>query len=97
MKTNSSPPLARWSWQEIIKVYRHFGEQLKEYQRLKPVFGVDDEIDLTPRPGMIIPVASFEQALAVGRWLQDVSRINDQIKALDQEIARRNKMIGVMG
>lgn len=93
----ATPQLAKWSWQDITKVYQNYGEQLKEYARMRPIFGIDEAIDLVPKPGQMVPVESFENVLAVGRWFTDVTRINDHIKMLDHEIARRNKLIGVMG
>lgn len=76
-----------WSWKDIMIIYRILGRQLSEYNGVHQRIGV-------PKPR--IDFADCENIFFIRFW-QDVRRINEQIKCLDKEIARRNNLMGVMG
>lgn len=86
--------LIKWSWQEIFAVYKIYGDQLIEYKRIAETF--DLELPVRIKPGELIGY-SDEKVAFIDRWLGDVIKVNRYIDVLDQEIARRNKLIGVMG
>lgn len=88
------PKLASWSWGSIQRVYEVLGAQLKDYQGIANRFGLELPVDL--KPGALLPMAD-DKAEFVARWYLGVNRINMHIVALDDEIARRNKLIGVFG
>lgn len=83
-----------WSWQNIQAVYQILGRQLNEYKEIADRFEMD--LPLKPRPGEIIQYADGSTDF-IHHFYAGVSRINEHLRALDQEIARRNKLIGVMG
>lgn len=89
--------LGAWSWGDIQSIYAILGRQLQEYKRIADILHPEQYIDLTPKPGTVIPISKFENVLWIGKWHQDVERINEQLTCLDREIARRNNLIGVMG
>lgn len=94
--------LGNWKWQEIHAMYKVYGEQLREYadtaERFEIAIPMDKELrEFATTPGALIPTRDLQHADFVNRWFRDVKRIVGQLKALDREIARRNKLIGVMG
>lgn len=92
--------LASWSWQDLTRVYRIFGQQLIDYKDIADRFEIAIPMEypkLDLKPGDVISVADANHLDFIGRWYRDVVRANNQLKALDREIARRNNLIGVMG
>lgn len=79
--------LQSWSWGDIQSIYAILGRMLGEYN------GVHQRINV---PTARIEYSDHENIFFLRFW-GDVRRINDQIKCLDREIARRNRLIGVMG
>lgn len=79
--------LGSWRWQDIQSIYAILGRMLGEYNGVHSRIGV-------PKPR--IEYGDAENIFFIRFW-QDVVRINEQLKVLDREIARRNKLIGVMG
>lgn len=84
-----NPTLAKWSWQDIQKVYATLGAQYTEFNRIKATFGLE-ELKLN------INYPDLKNIFII-RALRDIKRLDLQIAALDKEIARRNKLLGVMG
>ena len=80
--------LQSWSWRDIQAIYKIIGSQLQEYYAHSVRCGIPKTIDID---------FSDENNIFIIRFHQDVDRLGDQIDALDQEIARRNNLIGVMG
>jgi len=76
-----------WSWQTIVAVYRVLSDRLQEYN------GLHQRINI---PHASIEYSDEENLLFLRFW-RDVARLNSEIEVLDREIARRNKLIGVMG
>lgn len=79
--------LASWSWKHIEGVYQILGDMLEEYRGLHERIGF-------PKPHITF---SDDLNILLLRFWGDVKRINDQLTALDVEIARRNNLIGVIG
>lgn len=79
--------LPSWSWQDIQRIYGILGQMLSEYHNVHKRIGV-------PQPHIEL---TDESNIFLFRFWGDVNRINDQLKALDREIARRNNLMGVMG
>lgn len=86
--------LAKLSWQQIAQVYKKYGNQLNEYRAIAIRFDLDLPIKF--RPGEIFEYTP-DFADFLGRYVLGVSKLNKQLAVLDTEIARRNKLIGVMG
>lgn len=86
--------LGNWSWQDIQRVYRILGTQLEGYADIAGRFEI--QLPLKPKPGEIIRYANGEEKF-VSSFYAGVCRINAHLAVLDDEIARRNKLIGVMG
>jgi hypothetical protein len=76
-----------WSWQTITAVYRVLSDRLKEYNEFHQRINI---------PHASIEYSDEENLLFLQFW-RDVARLNSEIEVLDREIARRNKLIGVMG
>lgn len=88
--------LKSWSWQDIQAVYEVLGHQLRDYKDTADRFEL--KLPMRLKPGAVLPLDGDPQrAEFVGRWYLGVNRLNMQIDALDYEISRRNKLIGVMG
>lgn len=85
--------LNSWSWKSIHDVYAILGRQLKEYERVARAVGL--KLPVLVKPGELIEMP-MDKATFVARWYLDVNRINRQIQCLDKEIARRNKLVGVV-
>lgn len=79
--------LQSWSWGDIQSIYGILGRMLSEYNGIHQRIGV-------PKPH--IAFGDCENIFFLRFW-GDVTRINEQLKVLDREIARRNNLIGVMG
>lgn len=79
--------LASWSWKDIQDVYTSIGLVLQSYQ----LIGMRIEI-----PQAHIDRTDEENTFIL-RWHTDIKRCDAQLAALDAEIARRNKLLGVMG
>lgn len=79
--------LGSWSWRDIQTIYSILGGMLAEYD------GVNRRCSV---PTANIKYADQENIFFLRFW-GDVRKINEQIKALDREIKRRNNLIGVMG
>lgn len=79
--------LQSWSWKDIQSIYKILGRQLAEYNGIHQRVGVPKaHIELNDESNTFIL-----------RFWSDVKRLNEQINCLDQEIARRNNLIGVIG
>lgn len=82
-------PLSSWSWGDITRVYKSFSDQYQEIDRVSKSVGIRklevniDYLDL--------------KNIFILRALRDVRKIEAHIAVLDAEIARRNKLIGVIG
>jgi len=79
--------LGSWSWQDIQAVYKSFGLVLQSYEVVAQRIAI---------PKAHIQFTDPENIFLL-RWGADISRIDQQLKALDTEIARRNQLVGVMG
>jgi hypothetical protein len=79
--------LQSWSWGDITRIYAILGGMLEQYN------GVHQRIKV-PKPN--IKYSDHENIFFLRFW-GDVRRINEQLQALDAEIARRNRLIGVIG
>jgi hypothetical protein len=88
------PSPMSWSWQSIQAVYQVLGHQLDDYKDIADRFEIHLPID--PTPGAMVPIPVGAEDF-IHHWYNGVVRINGQLKVLDQEIARRNELIGVMG
>lgn len=86
--------LQSWSWQDITRCYRIFGIQLQEYKDIADRFEIP--LPLEVKPGEIIRYSDGEERFVSG-FYAGVSRINGHLKVLDDEIKRRDSLIGVMG
>lgn len=82
--------LASWSWQDIIRLYRAYGEQVQEYQRIKKSVQMEWQ-------GRGMNELSFAAFDFDNYFRESVQRLDAQIHVLDLEIARRNNLIGVIG
>lgn len=82
-------------------MYGIYGRQLEDYRDLADRFELGLPLHknqpLRLKPGDLITVADAGHYAFVGAFTRDVTRINDHLRVLDTEIARRNKLIGVMG
>lgn len=79
--------LQSWSWHDIQSIYGILGHMLGHYDGINKRVGI---------PQAHIKYSDRENLFFLRFW-RDVHCINEQIKCLDREIARRNKLIGVMG
>lgn len=79
-------PLSSWSWQEIVSLYKVYGQMIEE------------RLELQRR--IVFPQARIDfddpTNVFLMRWHVDIMKICRNIDALDTEIARRNKLIGVI-
>jgi len=80
-------PLSAWSWKDISDIYGVLGQVLDSYKR------ISQRIEVPP-PHIDY---SDEENTFLMRWYSDIKRVDAQINALDQEIKRRNNLIGVIG
>ena len=80
--------LQSWSWHDITSIYRILGRQLKEYAGYKQRCHIPDSINIDYPDNENVFVLWFQR---------DVQRLDEQVAALDQEISRRNNLIGVLG
>jgi hypothetical protein len=86
--------LASWSWQSIQSTYEILGTQLNNYKEVADRFELD--LPLKPKPGETIRYADGSTDF-IRHFYVGVHRINEHLRVLDAEIARRNELIGVMG
>lgn len=79
------------SWQEIQAKYRRYGAELKELARVAKIFANADvtQIDVYTLDG--------NYQIVRRAWQNSVDETDGMLVLLDAEIARRNKLIGVMG
>lgn len=88
MNQDLSPPFVYgWSYQKITRAYKILGKQLQEYE------GVRDRIEI---PSAMDIDYTDQDNIFIARFWREVHEVNDSLVALDQEIARRNKLVGVM-
>lgn len=80
--------LQSWSWKEIQDVYKIYGSQLKEYEAIYKRMGVPRHVDINLPDGDNVFILRF--------W-SDIKKLDLYLGLLDQEIARRNSLVGVMG
>ena len=79
--------LQSWSWGDIQHIYSILGSMMNEYAGIHQRIGV-------PKPN--VKYCDCENIFFIRFW-RDVKRLEEQLKCLDQEISRRNKLIGVIG
>lgn len=80
--------LQSWSWHDIQSIYAIIGGQMLDLLGIKRRLNLPDTIDVR------YPDAKNIMIIRVNR---DADWLDDQLKVLDREIARRNNLIGVMG
>ena len=85
MKT--APKLSSWSWKSIYDVYAILGKQMGEHEAIKKRCNIPSSIQI---------YFSDHDNVFILRFWQEVNRIEAQPRALDKEIARRNKLVGVI-
>lgn len=84
-----NPNLSRWSWAEIQAVYATFVHQYQEIERISKSCGIEKmEINID-YPDL--------KNIFILRALRTMRKIDRHVAVLDAEIARRNKLIGVIG
>lgn len=87
-KTAPQFPLANWTWGALINVMSVYSKQLKEIQRLSNSVGIERlEIDID-YPDL--------KNIFILRALRDVKRLDQQVAVVQQEIARRQSLVGVL-
>lgn len=86
MKT--AHPLSNWTWKALLDVLSVYAEQLSEIRRLANSVGID-----TLQPDIDYPDL---KNIFIFRALRDIRRLDQQIEVVQLEIARRQKLIGVM-
>lgn len=86
--------LQAWSWQSIQRTYAILGSQLNDYKEVAERFELD--LPLKPKPGETIQYADGSTDF-IHHFYVGVRRINEHLRVLDAEIARRNLLVGVMG
>lgn len=91
--------LGSWSWNDIQRVYRALGVVLRHYEDAADRFELKLPMD-KPLGQIIMIEKDFydpQRTDFIRRWYLGVTRTNKQLNALDQEIKRRNGLIGIMG
>lgn len=86
--SQTAPKLGRWSWQEIVGVYKVYGKMLRQHSEYKKRCNIPTTIDIK------YPDSAN---LFIMRFNRDVRKIDLLVGELDKEIARRNELIGVVG
>jgi hypothetical protein len=79
--------LSSWSWKNIQSVYAILGKQLQEHESVRQRCSIPRQIN--------IHFSDSDNSLILRFW-RDVNRVEAQLQALDKEIARRNKLVGVI-
>ena len=80
--------LQSWSWRDIQLVYKHIGGQMFN------LLGIKKRLNL---PNTIDAFYPDDLNIMIIRMNRDADWFDDQLKVLDKEIARRYKLIGVIG
>ncbi len=80
---HQSKTLKSRSWQELYRAYRVIGEDLKAYERVN----LPETIDI---------YFPDEANVFILNCHQHIDRLDAQLSALDEEIARRNKLVCVV-
>jgi len=82
----TSKPLSSWSWQDIILLYIVYGNMINEM------------LEIRKRINIVEPNIDFDDPtnIFLMRFHTDGMKISRNLDALDREIARRNKLIGVV-
>lgn len=80
--------LSNWSWDEITRAYWAFGSLLEEYAGYKKRCNIPEQIRI---------MYSDDENIFIMQFNKDIKRIDANLAELDKEIARRNKLIGVVG
>lgn len=80
--------LMAMSWQDIISLYKVYGEMVMQYKGYKERCQIPSSIK--------VQFGDLENMFVL-QFNREVKRLDAQINVLDKEIARRNKLIGVMG
>lgn len=88
MERQSTKQLSSLSWQSIQGIYAILGQRMQEYNDLQKRIGIPGTVDIN---------FPDDKNILILRFWRDVTKVNEEIKLLDAEIARRNKLIGVMG
>lgn len=86
--------LMSWKIQDIKKVYQTFGIQLEGLRDDAERIGVSLPLEITV--GTLIGIEDPKDD-RIFYILKTASEINRHLKVLDAEIARRNKLVGVLG
>lgn len=84
----TAPKLGNWGWQDIVRVYKVYGQMLKQHNTYKKRCHIPTTIDIK------YPDSAN---LFIMRFNRDVRKIDLLVSELDKEIARRNDLIGVVG
>lgn len=80
--------LNSFSWQQLQDIYKQYGDRATELLRIKETFKLAQNKAGLANGGRDLVSASFRR---------DVELTENMLILLDAEIARRNKLIGVMG
>jgi hypothetical protein len=85
--------LMHWSWQDIHKAYQVQAKLLNEYADAARRCGFTFPVPM----GVVTAYQDPGERLFIEMVYVGVQPIERRLRALDAEIARRNKLIGVMG
>lgn len=85
--TKTTPKLSSWSWGKIQKTYLILGIYLQEYKNVKERVAI-------PAPNIKF---NDQENIFLIRFNNEIRRVDAMLQLLDNEIARRNSLIGVMG
>lgn len=80
--------LQSWSWGDIQRIYSIIGGQMVDLLGIKRRLQLPDTINVR---------YPDDKNILIIRVNRDADRLDDQLKVLDKEIARRNNLIGVIG
>jgi len=95
------PDIRSASWQAIFMQYAFYGHLLEDYSDIAERFELQLPLQKNepPRtmPGDVVTVADAGYYTFVNTIIREVKQINNHILVLEEEIVRRNQLIGVMG
>jgi hypothetical protein len=81
--------LKKFKVQDIAGAYKKLGREMQEYDRIKNKF-------LRGRVFVLDSLEFLHFKDFENRWVIGVVKTNNMLSVLDKEIARRNKLIGVL-
>lgn len=90
------PLLANTSWKNLQSMLEIYAKQLIDYRDLGQRIGLKLPIEREFEQGGLRNM-SLDRATIVSKWFLDVKRIYNHIDTINAEIARREKLVGVMG